>query len=220
MGTVDSANFTRIPIRELMYSTFFKPITDILLACALLVLFSPVLLLLAVLIFITVGGSPFFSQLRPGKQEKIFKIYKFKTMNDAVDENGNMLPDHLRLTPIGTFLRKASLDELPQLFNVLKGDMSFIGPRPLLISYLPFYTQEERQRHTVKPGITGLAQVSGRNYLNWDKRLGLDVEYAQNVSFTTDKEILLKTIKKVLFHEDVAVAAGSYIIDLDDYRKK
>ncbi len=165
-------------------------------------------------------GKPFFVQERPGKNEKIFSIVKFKTMNDLTDDQGNLLPDRERLTPVGSFVRKTSLDELPQLINVIKGEMSFIGPRPLLIRYLPFYKEEERKRHSIRPGITGLAQVSGRNLLNWDDRLGLDVEYVKQVSFILDLKIVLRTIKNVLTSKDIAVDPQSVMIDLDDERRK
>jgi sugar transferase len=161
------------------------------------------------------GGKPFFYQLRPGKGERIFKIIKFKTMNDRRDANGQLLPDAERLTKIGTFVRKTSLDEIPQLLNVLKGDMSLIGPRPLLVKYLPYYSKREQLRHTVRPGITGLAQVNGRNKLNWDDRLELDAQYVENLSFLLDIKILFRTIVNVLLRKDIAVG----YIDLDDYRK-
>ena len=161
------------------------------------------------------GGKPFFYQLRPGKGERIFKIIKFKTMNDRRDANGQLLPDAERLTKIGTFVRKTSLDEIPQLLNVLKGDMSLIGPRPLLVKYLPYYSKREQLRHTVRPGITGLAQVNGRNKLNWDDRLELDAQYVENLSFLLDIKILFRTIINVLLRKDIAVG----YIDLDDYRK-
>ena len=161
------------------------------------------------------NGKPFFYQLRPGKGERIFRIIKFKTMNDRCDANGQLLPDAERLTKIGAFVRKTSLDEIPQLLNVLKGDMSVIGPRPLLVKYLPYYSKREQLRHTVRPGITGLAQVNGRNKLNWDDRLELDAQYVENLSFLLDIKILFRTIINVLLRKDIAVG----YIDLDDYRK-
>ena len=161
------------------------------------------------------NGKPFFYQLRPGKGERIFRIIKFKTMNDRCDANGQLLPDAERLTKIGAFVRKTSLDEIPQLLNVLKGDMSLIGPRPLLVKYLPYYSKREQLRHTVRPGITGLAQVNGRNKLNWDDRLELDAQYVENLSFLLDIKILFRTIINVLLRKDIAVG----YIDLDDYRK-
>ena len=169
-----------------MYKSFFKRIFDILFSLSLLFALSPILIIVAILLYLANNGSVFFYQQRPGKGEKIFRIMKFKTMNDSVDENGELLSDTDRLTKTGRFVRKTSLDEIPQLVNILKGDMSLIGPRPLLIKYLPFYSKQERKRHTVLPGITGLAQISGRNLLDWDERLRKDCEYVENVSFLLD----------------------------------
>src|SRR5690606_30257574 len=148
-----------------------------------------------------------------------FKIIKFKTMNDATDENGHLLPDNKRLTIVGSIIRKLSLDEIPQLFNVIKGDMSLIGPRPLLVQYLPYYTEREKLRHTVRPGITGWAQVNGRNTINWDERLELDVQYVENLSFTKDLTIILKTIQNVISRKDIVVIPGELFTTLDNYRK-
>ena len=165
-------------------------------------------------------GNPFFTQPRPGKDEKIFKLVKFRTMTNQRDKAGNLLPDDVRLTKYGKFLRSTSLDELPELFNILKGDMSVIGPRPLLVKYLPFYTERERKRHSIRPGLTGLAQICGRNNLEWNERLSKDVEYVENMSFYMDVKILFGTLIKVLRHEDV-VDAGCFIMqDLDVERKK
>ena len=150
-------------------------------------------------------GNPFFMQSRPGKDEKIFRLIKFRTMSNAKDKEGNLLPDEQRLNTYGKFLRSTSLDELPELLNILKGDMSVIGPRPLLVSYLPYYTDREKIRHTIKPGLSGLAQVSGRNFLDWDKRLAKDVEYVENMSFLLDIKIVLMTIMQFFKHEDIAV---------------
>ncbi len=162
------------------------------------------------------NGKPFFFQKRPGKNERIFSIIKFKSMNDKKDANGMLLPDKERLTKVGSFVRKTSLDEIPQLINVLKGDMSLIGPRPLLVSYLPYYAEREKLRHAVRPGITGLAQTSGRNNLNWDERLELDVIYVENMSFKNDISIFFNTLKKVIFKEDIVVALDPKInIPLD-----
>ena len=166
--------------------------------------------------FADLGAGAFFFQERPGKDEKIFKVIKFKTMTDERDEEGNLLPDELRITKVGKFVRSTSIDELPQLINVLKGDMSFIGPRPLLVKYLPFYSEEERLRHTVRPGISGWAQVNGRNTIGWDKKLAYDVEYVKNLSLMMDIQVLFKTIHNVLARTDVVLQA---IPDLDDYRK-
>ena len=170
-----------------------------------LVILSPVILVTAVLVRVKLGSPVIFHQKRPGYREQIFTLCKFRTMTDARDENGELLPDSERLTKFGSFLRESSLDELPELWNIFKGDMSLIGPRPLLISYLPYYTERERLRHTVKPGLTGLAQVSGRNFIEWDKRLEKDVEYVENLSFLLDLKILFLTVKTVLVKENVAV---------------
>ena len=198
-----------------MYKKIIKPAIDFLIALIVFILLSPIFVVVTVGLWFANGGKPFFYQLRPGKGERIFKIIKFKTMNDRRDANGQLLPDAERLTKIGTFVRKTSLDEIPQLLNVLKGDMSLIGPRPLLVKYLPYYSKREQLRHTVRPGITGLAQVNGRNKLNWDDRLELDAQYVENLSFLLDIKILFRTIINVLLRKDIAVG----YIDLDDYRK-
>lgn len=187
-----------------MYKKYVKRLLDILLSLCILIVLSPVLLILAVLVRVKLGSPVLFCQKRPGLHEEIFTLYKFRTMTDAKDAEGNLLPDKDRLTSFGKFLRAASLDELPEFFNILKGDMSFIGPRPLLVSYLPYYTKEESLRHTVRPGLTGLAQVSGRNFLDWDRRLAKDVEYVKGLSFAMDMKVLLLTVKVVLGKSDVA----------------
>jgi len=186
-----------------MYRKILKPLFDFLLALILFVGFFPVFLLLVVLLYLFNKRNVLFFQERPGKNEKIFKIIKFKTMTDQKDERGNLLPDELRLTKMGKFVRKTSLDELPQLINVLKGDMSFIGPRPLLVSYLPLYNDEQKKRHLIKPGITGWAQVNGRNALSWQQKFVYDVFYVKHVSFLLDLKILLLTIKKVVKSEGI-----------------
>ncbi|MDX1768874.1 MAG: sugar transferase [Arenibacter troitsensis] len=202
-----------------MYKNFLKRILDFFIAIIMLTLLSPIFVLLTVLLFIFNDGQVFFLQKRPGKNERIFSIIKFKTMNDKKDEEGNLLPDGDRLTPVGKVVRKTSMDEIPQLINILKGDMSLIGPRPLLIQYLPVYTEREKQRHSVLPGITGLSQVSGRNNLGWDERLNMDVEYVENISFLLDLKIFLKTIKNVITSKDVAVDSFTVMPTLDDFRK-
>lgn len=202
-----------------MYRLLFKRLLDVFGALIGLVLLSPIILFLIILLALSYKGNPCFSQKRPGKNEKIFTVFKFKTMNDKKDDNGITLPDNERLTFLGKFIRKTSLDEIPQLINVLIGDMSFVGPRPLLIRYLPYYTSYEKIRHQVRPGITGLAQISGRNLLNWDDRLKKDVEYVENISFSNDVTILLKTFKNVLISKDIVVDPSSVMIDLDDHRK-
>lgn len=181
--------------------------------CALVVL-SPLLLVVAVwLHFANKGTGVIFAQERPGKDEKIFRLYKFKSMTDERDANGELLPDSERITAAGRFVRKTSIDELPQFFNVLRGDMSLIGPRPLLIRYLPYYRPRERLRHTVRPGITGWAQVNGRNHVSWDKKLSLDADYVENLSFLLDMKIVFLTIKKVLARADIDVVPQSGFLD-------
>ncbi len=187
-----------------MYRKYGKRILDILLSLVILVILSPVLLVVALCVRVKLGSPVLFSQERPGLHEKIFTLYKFRTMTDEKDAQGKLLPDKDRLTSFGKFLRASSLDELPEFLNILKGDMSFIGPRPLLVSYLPYYTKEESLRHTVRPGLTGLAQVSGRNFLDWDRRLAKDVEYVKGLSFAMDMRVILLTVKVVLGKSDVA----------------
>ena len=187
-----------------MYRLFIKRLLDVVLSGVALILLSPVYLVLAILIRIKLGSPIIFHQERPGRDEKIFTLCKFRTMTDERDENGELLPDAVRLTKFGKLLRATSLDELPELWNIFKGDMSIIGPRPLLVSYLPYYTEEEKLRHTVRPGLTGLAQVSGRNFLDWDRRLQKDVEYVKNLSFLMDLKVIFMTVKVVLVKEDVA----------------
>ena len=186
-----------------MYKHFFKRILDFIAALLLIILFSPIMLWAAWRIRRELGSPVLFTQARPGLNAKIFKIYKFRTMSDERDENGNLLPDELRLKGFGAKLRASSIDELPQLFNVLKGDMSFIGPRPLLVEYLPLYSPRQASRHSVRPGITGLAQVNGRNDISWAAKLEYDALYAENLSFLLDIKIALLTIKKVLKKEGV-----------------
>jgi len=202
-----------------VYRLVFKRAVDFLGALILLVLLLPAFIVITLLLTFNNKGTPFFTQKRPGKKERIFRIFKFKTMNDLKDKQGILLPDSQRLTKIGRMIRKTSLDEIPQLINVLKGDMSFIGPRPLLIKYLPFYTAQEKKRHTIRPGITGLAQVSGRNFLNWDDRLAKDIIYIENLSVQLDFKIFIKTITNVLGSKDVVVDTNSVMQDLDEYRK-
>ena len=189
-----------------MYKHFFKRILDFIAALLLLILFSPIMLWVAWRIRRELGSPVLFTQARPGLNAKIFKIYKFRTMSDERDENGNLLPDELRLKGFGAKLRASSIDELPQLFNVLKGDMSFIGPRPLLVEYLPLYSPRQASRHSVRPGITGLAQVNGRNDISWAAKLEYDALYAENLSFLLDIKIALLSIKKVLKKEGVSKA--------------
>lgn len=202
-----------------MYKNFFKRLIDFFVAFWGLLVLSPIFLLIMLLLFISNKGKPFFFQARPGKDAKIFRIVKFKTMNDKMDKEGNLLPDSERLTAIGAFVRKTSLDEMPQLINVLVGDMSLIGPRPLLAKYLPYYTEEEMRRHDVRPGITGLAQVNGRNTVSWDIRLQMDVDYVDSISFRLDMKIFFLTIKKVFKSEDIVIDPRSIMLDLDEERR-
>ncbi|MCT4287938.1 sugar transferase [Elizabethkingia anophelis] len=202
-----------------MYKYFFKRLLDIVVSISVLIIFSPIFIIVFICLFIANSGKPFFFQERPGKGEKLFRIIKFKTMNDKKDDDGNLLPDAKRLTKVGSFVRKTSLDELPQLINVFIGDMSLIGPRPLLIKYLPYYKEEERLRHSVRPGITGWAQVNGRNTVKWDDRLALDVIYVKNLSFMMDVKIIWKTIMKVIKSENIVVDPESIMKNLDDERR-
>ena len=186
-----------------MYKNFIKPVIDFVLALVGFLFLSPVFVLVTIGLFFANDGKPFFFQLRPGKDGKIFKIIKFKTMTDKKDENGNLLPDADRLTKIGSFVRKTSLDEIPQLLNVIKGDMSLVGPRPLLPKYLELYNDFQRRRNEVKPGITGWAQVNGRNSISWEKKFEYDVWYVDNVSFLLDVKILIMTVLKVVKSEGI-----------------
>lgn len=203
-----------------MYAKFGKRLLDIILSLTALLLLSPVLLLVAFLVRIKLGSPVIFHQERPGYREKLFTLGKFRTMTDARDEKGELLPDAERLTGFGSFLRKTSLDELPELWNILKGDMSLIGPRPLLTEYLPYYTKRERLRHSIRPGLTGLAQVNGRNFIAWDDRLEKDVEYVENISFALDVKILWQTVKVVFAREDVAVDSDSVESNLAEVREE
>ena len=187
-----------------MYAKFFKRLIDFTLSLIALIVLSPVLLVLIILGAIKMKGNPFFTQLRPGKDEKIFKLIKFRTMTNEKDADGNLLPDEQRLIKYGRVLRATSLDELPELLNIIKGDMSIIGPRPLLVKYLPLYNSEQRHRHDVRPGLTGYAQAHGRNAVTWEDRFKMDVWYTQNVSFKVDVGIFFDTIKAVLKHEGIS----------------
>ena len=198
-----------------MYANFFKRVIDFTLSlCAILVL-SPVLLILTVLGAIKMKGNPFFTQLRPGKDEKIFKLIKFRSMTCETDENGNPLPDEVRLTSYGKMLRATSLDELPELFNILVGDMSIVGPRPLLVQYLPLYNEEQRKRHSVRPGLTGLAQVNGRNSISWTERFHYDVTYVENITLWGDIKILFMTVKKVLIRDGISSETSETMEDFN-----
>ena len=201
-----------------MYAKFFKRLLDICCSLAAITVLSPLLVILTVLGAVKMKGNPFFTQLRPGKNEKIFKLIKFRSMTCEKDADGNLLPDEKRLTKYGKLLRSTSLDELPELFNILKGDMSVIGPRPLVPQYLPYYTEEEKHRHDVRPGLSGLAQINGRNTLNWEDRFAFDLKYVKNISFMLDVSIVLKTLLKVVKRSDVQVRGTTKMMDFDKYR--
>lgn len=204
-----------------MYKHFFKRLFDLMLSTIALLLIGWLILLIALFLhFANKGAGAFFTQDRPGKDEKIFKVIKFKTMTDERDADGNLLPDAQRLTKVGAVVRKLSIDELPQLINVFKGDMAFIGPRPLLPEYLPWYTERERLRHTVRPGMSGWAQVNGRNNLTWDAKLELDAYYVEHLSLAMDIRVIFKTIVNVVGGKDVVVVPGSIGGKLDVERKK
>lgn len=200
-----------------MYAKYFKRIIDFILSLIALIVLSPVLVVLMILGAVFMRGNPFFTQPRPGKNEKIFKLIKFRTMDNRKDADGNLLPDEVRLNGYGKFLRSTSLDELPELANIVKGDMSIIGPRPLLVRYLDYYTEEERKRHNVRPGLSGYAQVHGRNNVNWGERMKMDIYYAEHISFVMDVKILIDTILIVLKREGTSVEG---MMDFDDFRKK
>ncbi len=202
-----------------MYKKFFKRFLDIIISLISLIILSPIMLIVAILVRIKLGSPIIFKQERPGKNEKIFKLYKFRSMSDKKDKNGKLLPDSERLTKFGKILRSTSLDELPELVNILKGDMSLIGPRPLAVSYLPYYNEKEKHRHDVRPGLTGLAQINGRNALNWEKRFEYDLEYVNNITFINDLKILFKTFFKVLKRENVVTRGTGKTIDFDEYRR-
>lgn len=187
-----------------MYRLFIKRLLDILLSLNAIIILSPIYLIIAIMVKIKLGSPIIFCQERPGKDEKIFKMYKFRSMTSETDKDGNLLPDEVRLTSFGKKLRSTSLDELPELFNILKGDMSIVGPRPLLVRYLPLYNEEQRKRHSVRPGLTGLAQVSGRNAISWEDKFKKDVEYTRNLTFIYDCKIIIKTVFSVVKKEGIS----------------
>ncbi len=201
-----------------MYRRFIKRFLDIVFSFVIMIAFSWLYIILAILVRVKLGSPIMFIQDRPGKDERIFKLYKFRSMSDAKDKNGELLPDKERLTRFGKMLRASSLDELPEVWNIFKGEMSFVGPRPWAVQYLQFFTPEEHRRHIVRPGLTGLAQVNGRTAANWGERLKLDIEYVDNLSFWLDTRILLQTVKKVLARADIAGAELQG--DFDTYRMK
>lgn len=187
----------------MIYRRFIKRILDFTISLISLIIFSPIFIVVAVLVRVKLGSPVFFRQKRPGKDEKIFTIYKFRTMTDKRDENGNLCSDDIRLTSFGRKLRATSLDELPQLLNVIKGDMAIVGPRPLMVEYLPYYTEEEKIRHTVRPGITGLAQVRGRNSISWEEKFSFDIQYVNKMSLMFDLKIIMETVSKVIKKSDI-----------------
>lgn len=198
-----------------MYANCFKRVLDFTLSLCAVIVLSPVLLVLTVLGAVKMKGNPFFTQLRPGKDEKIFKLIKFRSMTCETDENGEPLPDEVRLTRYGKILRSTSLDELPELFNIIRGDMSIVGPRPLLVQYLPLYSDEQRRRHSVRPGLTGLAQVNGRNSISWTERFKYDVAYVENISLWNDIQILFLTVKKVLIRDGISSETSETMEDFN-----
>ena len=203
-----------------IYRRYIKRALDFFLSLIAIIILSPVLLVVALLVRTKLGSPVIFKQKRPGLNEKIFTIYKFRTMTDKKDEKGELLPDSERLTKFGWILRSTSIDELPELFNIFKGEMSIIGPRPLLVEYLPYYYEYERIRHTVRPGLSGMAQISGRNKLDWNSRLSIDADYVNNISFLLDIKIILNTVMKVLKREGVTISDQTSLLALDVEREK
>jgi len=203
-----------------MYAKFFKRVIDFVLSLCAIIVLSPVLLVLTILGAIKMKGNPFFTQLRPGKDEKIFKLIKFRSMTCEKDEDGNLLPDEVRLTKYGKILRSTSLDELPELLNILKGDMAIVGPRPQLVRDMVFMTQEQRKRHSVRPGLTGLAQANGRNAVTWEKKFKYDLEYIERITFCGDIKILLQTVEAVFLREGITEEGMATAADLGDYLLK
>ena len=202
-----------------MYRKYFKRILDFTLSLIALIVLSPVISILYILVKIKLGNPVIFKQERPGKDEKIFTLYKFRTMTNEKDEDGILLSDEKRLTKFGKFLRVSSLDELPELVNIIKGDMSIVGPRPLLVKYLPYYTEEEKHRHDVRPGLTGLAQINGRNLIDWQDRFKKDIEYINNITFINDTKLLFKTFYKVIKRDGVLDYGEGNNLDFDMYRE-
>ena len=200
-----------------IYARYIKRLMDFFLSLCAVIVLSPILLVLTVIGAIVMKGNPFFVQERPGKNEKIFKLIKFRTMTCEKDKNGKLLPDEQRLTGYGNFLRHTSLDELPELFNILKGDMAIIGPRPLLVKYLPFYNEVQRHRHDVRPGLTGNAQAHGRNSLNWDEKFKLDIDYIENITFLGDVKIIFDTLYGVITHNGISQEGQATMEDFEDY---
>lgn len=203
-----------------MYAKYIKRTLDLILSLMALILLMPLMIIIGILVRINLGSPIIFKQKRPGKNEKIFTLYKFRTMTDKRDIDGNLLPDEYRLTKFGKFLRSTSLDELPELINIIKGDMAIVGPRPLLVEYLPYYTEEEKHRHDVRPGLTGLAQVNGRNEISWEEKLKYDTEYIKEISFYSDLKIIFKTIKKTIKRKDIKMGKELQFGKLNVEREK
>lgn len=202
-----------------MYAKYIKRTLDLILSLMALIVLMPLMIIIGILVRINLGSPIIFKQKRPGKNEKIFTLYKFRTMTDKRDIDGNLLPDEYRLTKFGKFLRSTSLDELQELINIIKGDMAIVGPRPLLVEYLPYYTEEEKHRHDVRPGLTGLAQVNGRNAISWEEKLKYDTEYIKEISFYSDLKIIFKTIKKTIKREDILMGNEFVVGKFIDQRK-
>ncbi len=202
-----------------MYAKYIKRTLDLILSLMALIVLMPLMIIIGILVRINLGSPIIFKQKRPGKNEKVFTLYKFRTMTDKRDIDGNLLPDEYRLTKFGKFLRSTSLDELPELINIIKGDMAIVGPRPLLVEYLPYYTEEEKHRHDVRPGLTGLAQVNGRNLLEWDERLKKDLEYINSISVKNDLFIIFRTIINVIKRKDIAVGREHNMLSLNKERE-
>ncbi len=200
-----------------MYAKYFKRMLDFILSLGAIIVLSPILLVLTIVGAVAMGGNPFFTQDRPGKNEKIFKLVKFRTMNNKKDKKGNLLPDEKRLTSYGKWLRSTSLDEIPELFNILKGDMSIIGPRPLLVKYLPYYSKAQHHRHDVRPGLTGYAQAHGRNASTWDERFEYDLKYVKHITFIGDVRIIIDTVKAVLKRDGISAEGQATMGDFIDY---
>ncbi len=204
------------------YEKYIKRPQDFCCALAAIIVLSPIMAVTAVLVRVKLGSPVIFKQERPGLHGKIFTLYKFRTMTDAKDKNGNLLPDEVRLTKFGKMLRSTSLDELPELLNILRGDMAVVGPRPLLVEYLPYYTKEEKHRHDVRPGLTGLAQINGRNTLTWEEKFSYDIKYVKNISFVNDVKIILKTVEKVFKRSDILIGkefkVGKLLVERADWQ--
>ena len=200
-----------------LYEKYIKCPLDCFLAICALIILSPIILIIAILVRVKLGSPVLFTQERPGKDEKIFKLHKFRTMMDGIDENGEPLPDEIRLTKFGRALRSTSLDELPELINIVRGDMAVVGPRPLLVKYLPYYTEKQHKRHCVRPGLTGYAQVHGRNTVNWDEKFAMDVEYVSHITFLGDVKIVLATVGKVFKREGISSETSATMEDFREY---